>query len=121
MLDFAKFIRSDLRLLRYWSTGDADSVSSRTRIGRHGNAPPMAEVLELYGEFEAQAETGGVRSYREVLNCVVRSFGNTVVSRPPWQKRPRSQLLSRIGGLADTVRALKRLGARIAWRSSRHR
>jgi 2-haloacid dehalogenase len=35
-----------------------------------------AGILELYGEFEAEAESGQYQSYRDVLRSVVRAFAN---------------------------------------------
>jgi len=114
MLDFAKFqvLTFDCYgTLVDWETGILSALGPV--LAAHGNALSDAEVLELYGEFEAQAETGEYRSYREVLNCVVRSFGkhlsftptlaeaaSLAASVPHWRPWP------------DTVRALKRLGAR---------
>jgi len=46
----------------------------RTLLANHGQSLPDAALLELYGEFEAEAESGLYRSYREVLQSVVRSF-----------------------------------------------
>ncbi len=43
-------------------------------LANHGQSLPDAAILELYGEFEAEAEGGPYRSYREVLQSVVRSF-----------------------------------------------
>jgi 2-haloacid dehalogenase len=43
-------------------------------LANHGQSLPDAAILELYGEFEAKAESGPYRSYREVLESVVRAF-----------------------------------------------
>ncbi len=48
----------------------------RTVLGNHGQALPDAALLELYGEFEAEAESGPYQSYRDVLQAVVRAFAN---------------------------------------------
>jgi 2-haloacid dehalogenase len=46
----------------------------RRLLVNHGQSLSDAEILELYGEFEAAAESGPYQSYREVLQSVVRAF-----------------------------------------------
>src|SRR6267154_645200 len=46
----------------------------RGLLSDHGQNLADAAILELYAEFEAQAESGPYRSYREVLQSVVRGF-----------------------------------------------
>ncbi|MGA8539931.1 MAG: haloacid dehalogenase type II [Terriglobales bacterium] len=46
----------------------------RTVLGNHGQKLTDAAILELYGEFEAEAESGPYQSYRDVLQAVVRAF-----------------------------------------------
>jgi 2-haloacid dehalogenase len=46
----------------------------RSVLANHGQSLADAAILELYGEFEAEAESGPYQSYREVLRSVVRSF-----------------------------------------------
>ena len=43
-------------------------------LANHGQSLSDAAILELYGEFEAEAESGPYQSYRDVLQSVVRSF-----------------------------------------------
>ena len=94
-----------------WETGIFSVL--KPVLATHGKSVPDADILELYGEFEAQAETGPYASYREVLRSVVRAFGKqfaftpTVAevetlasSVPHWRPWP------------DTVRALRKLQAR---------
>ena len=45
-------------------------------LANHGQSLPDADILELYGEFEAQAESGPYQSYRDVLQSVVRAFAD---------------------------------------------
>ena len=45
-------------------------------LGSHGQSLPDAAILELYGEFEAEAESGPYQSYRDVLQSVVRAFAD---------------------------------------------
>jgi 2-haloacid dehalogenase len=44
-------------------------------LAAHGQTLPDAAILQFYGEFEAQAESGPYQSYRNVLESVVRQFG----------------------------------------------
>jgi 2-haloacid dehalogenase len=44
-------------------------------LASHGQHADAATILRLYGDFEAAAEQGEYRPYREVLQSVVRQFG----------------------------------------------
>lgn len=44
-------------------------------LAARGKATDDATILRLYGDFEARAEQGEYRSYREVLRSVVAQFG----------------------------------------------
>jgi 2-haloacid dehalogenase len=57
-----------------WESGILPTL--RTVLANHGQSLPDADVLELYGEFEAQAESGPYQSYRDVLQSVVRGFAD---------------------------------------------
>jgi len=48
----------------------------RAVLASHGQSLPDAAILELYGEFEAEAESGPYQSYRHVLQAVVRAFAD---------------------------------------------
>jgi 2-haloacid dehalogenase len=48
----------------------------RCVLGAHGHSLPDADVLEMYGEFEAAAESGPYQRYRDVLEAVVRAFAD---------------------------------------------
>jgi len=50
----------------------------RCVLGSHGQSQSLtdAAILELYGEFEAEAENGPYQSYRDVLQSVVRAFAD---------------------------------------------
>jgi 2-haloacid dehalogenase len=45
-------------------------------LENHGQSLHDADILELYGEFEAQAESGPYQRYRDVLQSVVRAFAD---------------------------------------------
>jgi 2-haloacid dehalogenase len=91
-------------------------------LSRHGKILGDAALPELYGEFEAAAESGAYQSYREVLHSALRAFGarlgftpasaeiaslpeslpawppfpDTVVALPRLKKRYRLALISNI-------------------------
>ncbi len=92
-----------------------DGIFSALRpiLTAHGKTLPDPELLQLYGELEAEAESGTFRLYREVLASVVKGFGERLgfmptqleiqslaASVPEWQP------------FADTVRALQKLQTR---------
>ncbi len=85
----------------------------RNLLANHGQSQPDDAILELYGEFEAQAESGPYQTYRDVLQSVVRFFADhfhfqatsleirsLYESVPSWQPFP------------DTVAALHELHKR---------
>lgn len=67
----------------------------RALLARHGKNLPDSAILELYGEFEAEAESGSYRSYRDVLQSVVRAYGKHLGFDPSP---------SEIDALAESVR-----------------
>ena len=52
----------------------------------HGKDTSDATILQLYGEFEARAEQGEYRRYREVLQSVVEQFGEQLGFAPTNQE-----------------------------------
>lgn len=94
-----------------WEAGILPTL--RALVARHNRSFADAAILELFGEFEAEAESGSYQSYREVLQSVVRAFGRRLEfdlspseigclyeSLPGWQPFP------------DTVAALQQLKRR---------
>ena len=57
-----------------WESGILPAL--RAVLASHGQSLPDAAILELYGEFEAEAESGPYQSYRDVLQSVVRAFAD---------------------------------------------
>ena len=57
-----------------WESGILPTL--RTVLANHGQSLHDTDILELYGEFEAQAESGPYQSYRDVLQSVVRAFAD---------------------------------------------
>jgi 2-haloacid dehalogenase len=114
MLDFARFeiLTFDCYgTLINWEEGILGCM--HRILSSHGKTLDDATILELYGEFEAQAEHGEYRPYRDVLQSVVRQFGERLKfpvtdaeanslpqSLPNWKPWP------------DTVDALRKLHSR---------
>ena len=94
-----------------WEAGILPVV--RGILKRHGKSIADAEILELYGEFEAAAESGAYQPYRDVLRTVVRRFGDRFDFKPTEKE---------VGELAaslpewppfdDSVEALRKLKSR---------
>jgi 2-haloacid dehalogenase len=114
MLDFSRFeiLTFDCYgTLVNWEDGILRAL--RPLLGAHGKSLDDSTILSLYGDFEANAEQGEYRCYREVLAQVVRDFGkqfefspcasesaSLVESLPDWKPWP------------DTVDALRKLRSR---------
>jgi 2-haloacid dehalogenase len=94
-----------------WETGIFGALQPVLRS--HGKSLPDADLLALYGEFEAEAEDAPYTSYREVLASVMNQFGDHLgfvpsskeihalsSSLPNWQPWP------------DTIVALRKLQER---------
>jgi len=79
----------------------------------HGKALSNADLLALYGEFEAAAEAGSYRSYREVLASVMKSFGEHLGFTPTSiETQALASSLPHWPPWPDTVAALRRLQER---------
>lgn len=79
-------------------------------LAAHGKDTDDATILRLYGDFEASAEQGEYRCYREVLQSVVRQFGEQLGFAPTGQETcslPES--LQEWKPWPDTVSALSEL------------
>ena len=83
---------SDFNLLTFdcygtlidWETGIFSAL--KPLLSAHGKPLPDAELLELYGEFELEAESGAYRTYREVLQSVVQAFGKRLSFTPSMEE-----------------------------------
>jgi 2-haloacid dehalogenase len=72
-----------------------------------------ATILRLYGDFEASAEQGEYRCYRDVLQSVVRQFGEQLGFVPTEQEaRSLPESLPNWKPWPDTVSALFELQSR---------
>jgi 2-haloacid dehalogenase len=76
-----------------WESGILPTL--RRVLTNHDQPIADADILELYGEFEAQAESGPYQRYREVLQSVVRDFA----ARFHFEASPEE-----ISSLAESVR-----------------
>ena len=82
-------------------------------LAAHGKDTDDATILQLYGEFEARAEQGEYRRYREVLQSVVRQFGKHLGFAPTDQEvRSLPESLLEWKPWPDTVEALRQLQSR---------
>jgi 2-haloacid dehalogenase len=114
MLDFSRFeiLTFDCYgTLINWEDGILRCL--RRIVTEHGQQIDDATILQLYGDFEASAEQGEYRSYREVLNSVVRQFGKQF-GFAPTEKQVRSlaESLKEWTPWPDTVEALRLLESR---------
>jgi 2-haloacid dehalogenase len=114
MLDFNRFeiLTFDCYgTLMDWEAGILRAI--RRVLEGHGKSSDDSTLLTLYGDFEAKAEQGEYRCYREVLAQVMRDFGkqfefslsasesaSLAESLPGWRPWP------------DTVDALRKLQSR---------
>ena len=55
-------------------------------LAAHGKDTDDAAILRFYGDFEARSEQGDYRRYREVLQSVVRQFGEQLGFEPTDQE-----------------------------------
>ncbi|MFY9562156.1 MAG: haloacid dehalogenase type II [Terriglobales bacterium] len=94
-----------------WEAGILPAL--RGVLAAHGQSLPDAALLELYGEFEAQAEAGPYQSYRNVLESVVGQLGERCAFRPtPAQLRSLHESIPAWPPFPDTVAALQKLEQR---------
>jgi 2-haloacid dehalogenase len=111
MLDFSPFeiLTFDCYgTLIHWEEGILRSL--RSILAAHGKAMDDRKMLELYGDFEARAEQGDYRCYREVLESVVRQFGERLGFTPTGQQcHSLPESLKQWKPWPDTVQALGEL------------
>ncbi len=94
-----------------WETGIFSAL--RPILAAHGKAIPDFALLEMYSELEAKAEQGEFRAYREVLQSVVRGFGERLGFTPSESEvRSLPESLADWQPFADTVAALHQLKSR---------
>jgi 2-haloacid dehalogenase len=85
----------------------------QTVLRSHGVSLPSAAILELYGEFEAVAESGPYQHYRDVLQSVVRAFADHFhFQATSAEIRSLYESLHAWPAFPDTVPALRQLHER---------
>ena len=114
MLDFAHFqvLTFDCYgTLIDWETGIFGAL--RPVLAAHSKTVTDVALLELYSELELQAEQGEFRPYREVLQSVVRGFGERLGFVPSESEvRSLPESLANWLPFPDTVAALRKLKSR---------
>jgi 2-haloacid dehalogenase len=94
-----------------WEAGILPTL--RSVIVNHGCKISDSEILELYGEFEAETESGAYQNYKEVLRSVVHAFGVRLRFRASQMEI--DSLPESVGSwppFPDTVTALRNLKQR---------
>ena len=82
-------------------------------LAAHGKDTEDVTILQLYGDFEARAEQGEYRRYREVLQSVVEQFGEQLGFVSTEQEtRSLPESLPNWKPWPDTVNALRELRRR---------
>jgi 2-haloacid dehalogenase len=85
----------------------------RALLAGHGRSLSDAALLELYGEFEAEAESGPYQSYRNVLESVIQQLGERLGFHPsPEEIRCLHESVPAWPPFPDTVPALRQLHER---------
>lgn len=114
MLDLARF-----KILTFdcygtmidWETGIFSAL--RPILGAHNKNIADSALLELYSELELRAEQGEYLRYRDVLQSVVRGFGERLGFSPTdTEVRSLPESLSNWQPFPDTVDALRKLKSR---------
>jgi 2-haloacid dehalogenase len=110
-LDFARF--SNITFDCYgtlidWETGILGAI--RPILFAHNAHLSDLDILRMYGEIEADEESGQYQPYREILQAVVRGFG-TRLGFVPSEKEQRAlpNSLANWKPFPDTVQALRQL------------
>jgi 2-haloacid dehalogenase len=94
-----------------WESGILPTL--RTVLTNHGKSLPDADILELYGEFEARAESGPYQSYCGVLQSVVRAFADRFhFEASPAEIQSLHESVPSWPAFPDTVPALRELQTR---------
>lgn len=94
-----------------WETGIFSAL--KPILVSRGKSISDAQILELYGEFEAQAESGEYRPYRDVLQSVVNHLGKRLAFTPTlYELHSLAASIPHWRPWPDTVGALNRLKTR---------
>jgi 2-haloacid dehalogenase len=114
MLDFTRF-----KVLTFdcygtmidWETGIFSAL--RPILAAHRKSIPDSDLLQLYSELEASAEQGEFLCYRDVLQSVVRGFGEHLGFAPTADEvHSLPESLANWQPFPDTVEVLRKLKGR---------
>ena len=82
-------------------------------LAAYGKDADDATILQLYGDFEARAEQGKYRCYRDVLQSVVKQFGDQLGFAPTdHETRSLPESVPNWKPWPDTVSSLRELQQR---------
>jgi len=114
MLDFSRFEILTFDCYGTLINWEAGLLAALHRIlSAHSKHIRDAALLELYGDFEQQAEQPPFRSYREVLGSVGRQFGTELGFTPTAEEvHSLAESLPTWKPWPDTVAALRQLKTR---------
>ncbi|HKW17436.1 MAG TPA: HAD family hydrolase [Terriglobales bacterium] len=116
MADRLPFDLSQFRVITFdcygtlidWETGILGAL--RSILSTHDSYLDDGEILRLYGEIEAEEESGNFREYKEILRAVVRGFGSRLGFSPtPQEQQSLPDSLKNWKPFLDTVPALRHL------------
>ena len=95
-----------------WETGILGAI--RPILAAHNAHLGDVDILRMYGEIEAEEESGEYRPYREILQAVVRGFG-TRLGFVPSEKEQHSlpNSLAHWKPFPDTLAALRQLKQKV--------
>jgi 2-haloacid dehalogenase len=114
MLDFSRFeiLTFDCYgTLIHWEDGILRCLHQI--LAAHSRNADDATILQLYGDFEASAEQGEYRCYRDVLHSVVGQFGKQFGFAPSdHEAHSLAESLKDWKPWPDTIEALRVLGSR---------
>jgi 2-haloacid dehalogenase len=114
MLDFSKFTVLTFDCYGTMIDWEAGIFSAlRPILKAHRKELPDAGLLQLYSELELQAEQQDFLNYRDVLQSVVRGFGEHLGFKPTdVELRSLPDSVARWQPFPDTIEALRRLKTR---------
>ena len=68
-----------------WETGILGAI--RPILSAHNAHLSDVDILRMYGEIEAEEESGAYQSYKEILRAVVRGFGTRLGFTPSQEEQ----------------------------------
>jgi 2-haloacid dehalogenase len=94
-----------------WENGMLEAL--RPLFSRNGGRVPDTQILELYGEIEAELESGPYLPYRQILAQTAEEIGHRLgIEVSATQSRAFAESLTRWKPFIDTIAALQFLATR---------